>query len=76
MPLVLGTGLDGATTVSGTMLLAARAGIRVFVTGGIGGVHRWGAWLIASAAARLACLQRARLHWPLSGVCRARQPCC
>jgi pseudouridine-5'-phosphate glycosidase len=40
MPLVLGSGLDGATTVSGTMLLAARAGIKVFVTGGIGGVHR------------------------------------
>lgn len=31
---------DGATTVSATMLLAAAAGIRVFVTGGIGGVHR------------------------------------
>jgi pseudouridine-5'-phosphate glycosidase len=40
MPWVLGSGLDGATTVSGTMLLAARAGIKVFVTGGIGGVHR------------------------------------
>lgn len=31
---------DGATTVSGTMLLAAAAGIKVFVTGGLGGVHR------------------------------------
>ena len=31
---------DGATTVSATALLAARAGIRVFVTGGLGGVHR------------------------------------
>lgn len=41
MPLVLGSGMDGATTVSGTMLLAVRAGIKVFVTGGIGGVHRW-----------------------------------
>lgn len=41
MPLVIGSGLDGATTVSGTMLLAARAGIKVFVTGGVGGVHRW-----------------------------------
>lgn len=40
VPLVCGGGLDGATTVSGTMLLAARAGIRVFVTGGVGGVHR------------------------------------
>lgn len=32
--------LDGATTVAGTMLAAHRAGIRVFATGGIGGVHR------------------------------------
>jgi pseudouridine-5'-phosphate glycosidase len=31
---------DGATTVSATMYLAHRAGIRVFATGGIGGVHR------------------------------------
>jgi pseudouridine-5'-phosphate glycosidase len=31
---------DAATTVSATALLAARAGIRVFATGGIGGVHR------------------------------------
>ncbi|MEV6400143.1 pseudouridine-5'-phosphate glycosidase [Streptomyces sp. NPDC051907] len=30
----------GATTVSGTAFLAARAGIRVFATGGLGGVHR------------------------------------
>lgn len=31
---------DGATTVAGTMLIAGLAGIRVFATGGIGGVHR------------------------------------
>lgn len=31
---------NGATTVSGTMILAHKAGIDVFVTGGIGGVHR------------------------------------
>jgi pseudouridine-5'-phosphate glycosidase len=31
---------DGATTVAGTMVLAHMAGIRVFATGGIGGVHR------------------------------------
>ena len=35
-------GATGATTVSATMLLAAAAGVRVFVTGGIGGVHRGG----------------------------------
>jgi hypothetical protein len=34
LPLVCALGLDGATTVSATMLLAARAGIAVFVTGG------------------------------------------
>lgn len=34
--------LDGSTTVSATMLLAARAGVSVFVTGGVGGVHRGG----------------------------------
>ena len=31
---------DGATTVAATMILAHRAGVRVFATGGIGGVHR------------------------------------
>ncbi len=34
--------LDGGTTVAGTMLAANQAGIRVFATGGIGGVHREG----------------------------------
>ena len=33
-------GVDGATTVSATAFAAARAGIRLFATGGIGGVHR------------------------------------
>lgn len=33
----------GATTVAGTLVVAHRAGIRVFATGGIGGVHRGGA---------------------------------
>ena len=40
MPFVLAAGKMGATTVAGTMILAALAGIRVFATGGIGGVHR------------------------------------
>lgn len=34
--------LSGGTTVSATMIAAHRAGIHVFVTGGIGGVHRDG----------------------------------
>jgi pseudouridine-5'-phosphate glycosidase len=40
MPVVLAQGSLGATTVSGTLIGAGLAGIRVFVTGGIGGVHR------------------------------------
>ena len=40
MPYVLSQKLFGATTVAATMRIAALAGIKVFVTGGIGGVHR------------------------------------
>lgn len=40
LPYVIARGEHGATTVAATMRLAALAGIRVFVTGGIGGVHR------------------------------------
>ena len=40
MPVALASGALGATTVSGTLIAAHRAGVRVFVTGGIGGVHR------------------------------------
>lgn len=38
--LVLASGAKGATTVAATMIAAALSGIRVFVTGGLGGVHR------------------------------------
>lgn len=40
LPWLLATGRHGATTVAATMRLASLAGIRVFATGGIGGVHR------------------------------------
>jgi pseudouridine-5'-phosphate glycosidase len=40
LPFVLARKKDGATTVAATMIIAAMAGIRVFATGGIGGVHR------------------------------------
>lgn len=40
MPIVTALGMDGATTVAGTMMLADMAGIKLFATGGIGGVHR------------------------------------
>lgn len=40
LPFVVARKEDGATTVAATMIIAAMAGIRVFATGGIGGVHR------------------------------------
>ncbi len=40
MPVVLAKSETGATTVSGTLIACHLAGIKVFVTGGIGGVHR------------------------------------
>lgn len=41
LPVAMARGASGGTTVAATALLAARAGIRVFATGGIGGVHRY-----------------------------------
>ena len=40
LPVLIAKGMDGATTVATTMIGAALAGIRVFATGGVGGVHR------------------------------------
>lgn len=40
LPVLTARGQSGATTVAATMIIAALAGIRVFATGGIGGVHR------------------------------------
>lgn len=40
LPVLVAKGLDGATTVTTTMMIAAMAGIQVFATGGVGGVHR------------------------------------
>lgn len=42
LPVVLAEKKHGATTVAGTMIAADLAGIKVFVTGGVGGVHRGG----------------------------------
>ena len=42
VPVYIASGRTGATTVATTMLIAEMAGIRVFATGGIGGVHRGG----------------------------------
>ena len=40
LPVLCAKGMDGATTVATTMIIAAMAGISVFATGGVGGVHR------------------------------------
>ncbi len=40
MPVIIANKMDGATTVAATMIIAEMAGISVFATGGIGGVHR------------------------------------
>ena len=40
IPFIIAHKLDGATTVASTMIIASLAGIKIFATGGIGGVHR------------------------------------
>lgn len=40
IPFMVASNRDGATTVAATMIMAQMAGVRVFATGGIGGVHR------------------------------------
>jgi pseudouridine-5'-phosphate glycosidase len=57
-------GVDGATTVAATSAVAARAGVRVFATGGLGGVHR-GAAASFDESADLTALART----PLAVVC-------
>lgn len=60
-------GASGATTVSGTAFLAARAGIRVFATGGLGGVHR--DWVSTQdESADLGLLSRTRITVVCAGV--------
>jgi pseudouridylate synthase len=50
LPFVHAMGLDGATTVASTMILASQSNIEIFATGGIGGVHRhWETTLDISA---------------------------
>lgn len=67
LPLAVGTGASGATTVSATALLAARAGVRVFATGGLGGVHR--EWtLTQDESADLGLLARTRITVVCAGV--------
>jgi pseudouridine-5'-phosphate glycosidase len=57
LAVILAHGGNAATTVSATATLAARAGIRVFATGGIGGVHRGDAMDVSSDLTTLARMQ-------------------
>ncbi len=62
LPIACARGETGATTVAATMILADMAGIRIFATGGIGGVHRGPAMDISSDLHELA-------SHPLGVVC-------
>jgi len=59
---VLAGGGSGSTTVAATMLAAHRAGIRVFATGGVGGVHRGGSGDVSADLLALA-------RFPVAVVC-------
>lgn len=64
LPILLSKAMDGATTVTTTMMVAHMAGIQVFATGGIGGVHR-GAEVTMDISADLEELA----HTPVLVVC-------
>ncbi len=64
LPVLIAEGMDGATTVTTTMMIAGQAGIKVFATGGIGGVHR-GATTTMDISADLEELA----HTPVMVVC-------
>ena len=64
LPALVARGADGATTVATTMIIAHLAGIRIFATGGIGGVHR-GAEVTMDISADLEELA----HTPVMVVC-------
>ena len=67
LPAAAALGASGATTVSATSFLAARAGIRVFATGGLGGVHR--GWTESQdESADLDMLSRTRITVVCAGV--------
>ncbi|MGW1156637.1 pseudouridine-5'-phosphate glycosidase [Streptomyces sp. NPDC002513] len=67
LPLAAAAGVSGATTVSATALLASLAGVRVFATGGLGGVHRqWTA--TQDESADLGLLARTRITVVCAGV--------
>jgi pseudouridine-5'-phosphate glycosidase len=67
LPVAMAQGATGGTTVAATALLASQAGIRVFATGGIGGVHR-GASTTFDESADLGILARCRITVVSGGV--------
>ncbi|POX61843.1 pseudouridine-5-phosphate glycosidase [Streptomyces sp. Ru62] len=67
LPLAVAAGASGATTVSATAQLASLAGLRVFATGGLGGVHR--EWTVTQdESADLGLLARTRVTVVCAGV--------
>src|SRR5690606_3430166 len=67
LPLASALKASGATTVAATSFLAARAGVRVFATGGLGGVHR--GWTVdQDESADLDTLARTRITVVCAGV--------
>ncbi len=67
LPFLMAEGKDGATTVASTMIAADLAGIRIFATGGIGGVHR-GAALTMDVSADLQELAQTNVAVVCAGV--------
>lgn len=67
LPVVVAGGGDGATTVAGTAFIAARCGIALFATGGLGGVHR-GARETGDESADLLTLSRTPITIVSAGV--------
>ncbi len=67
LPVAMAQGTTGGTTVAATALLASQAGIRVFATGGVGGVHRDAA-ITFDESADLGMLGRCRITVVSAGV--------
>lgn len=67
IPFIIANKMDGATTVASTMIIAGLAGIKVFATGGIGGVHR-GASLTMDISADLEELARTNVAVVCAGI--------
>jgi pseudouridylate synthase len=65
LPVVMARGRSGGTTVAATLHVAARHGVRVFATGGIGGVHRALGGALTDVSADLDALAR----YPVCTVC-------